>query len=314
MNKACFIVPFFGKFPNYFDLFLKSIEMNPEFDWLFFTDDTNYSFPDNAKVYEMSFEEVKALIQLKFDFKITLDTPYKLCDYKCAYGYIFREYVLNYGFWGYCDVDLVFGRIGKFIQDDDYTKYDKIGHLGHFSLYRNSPEINKIFMSDHSYKTVFTNSQNFIFDEWHEHSINRILLKKNKSINYLNSWADVYPYSSYFNLVRLDIESNKYITENKVKLFKWDNGRIFSIGAGNSEEFMYVHFQKRPMEYHFLKDADVFYCVPDQFLCEAEWNEKKCYRESVIRKLFDSKLIKHKFKVIKYNAKESIANIVRGKK
>lgn len=314
MNKACFIVPFFGKFPNYFSLFLKSIEMNPEFDWLFFTDDTNYTFPKNAIVYKMSFEKVKGIIQSKFDFKTTLDTPYKLCDYKCAYGYIFSEYVLDYEFWGYCDVDLIFGRISEFIRFTDYEKYDKIGHLGHFSLYKNCSDINNMFMSSSFYKKVFSNSRVFVFDEWGENSINRALLKNNKRINYLNSWADVYPYSSCFNLVRLDLESNKYITENKVRLFKWDNGRIFSIGAGNNEEFMYVHFQKRPMDYHFLKDADVFYCVPNQFLCEAEWDEKKYYRESVMRKLFDSKLIKHKFKVIKYNAKESIANIVRGKK
>jgi hypothetical protein len=313
MKKACFIVPFFGKFPNYFDLFLKSIEMNPEFDWLFFTDDTNYTFPPNTKVYEMSFDQIKELFQSKIDFNISLEAPYKICDYRCAFGYLFKEYISEYEFWGYCDVDLVFGRIGKFIQDADYIKCDKIGHLGHFSLYRNSPEINMVFMFDQSYKTVFTNPQNFIFDEWHEHSINKLLLKNNKKINYLNSWADVYPYSSYFNLVRLDLKKNEYITENKVRLFKWDNGRIFSVDAGNSEEFMYVHFQKRSMEYRDLKNADVYYCVPDRFLCESEWNEKKYFRESIMRKLFDSKYIKHRFKAIKYNTKESIANLVRGK-
>lgn len=314
MKKACFIVPFFGKFPNYFDLFLKSIEKNPEFDWLFFTDDTDYSFPKNAKVYEMRFEGVKDLIQEKFDFRVSLDAPYKLCDYRCAFGYLFEEYISEYEFWGYCDVDLVFGRISDFIQDDDYERYDKIGHLGHFSLYKNAPEVNKVFMSDSSYKTVFTNSHNFIFDEWHENSINRILLKNNKRINYLNSWADVYPFSSYFNLVRLNLEKNVYITENRIRLFKWQNGYISSIHAGKSEEFMYVHFQKRAMKYNGLINTDAFYCVPDQFISEDEWNENKYYRQSVMKKLFNSKFVKYKFKALKYNTKESIANIVRGKK
>lgn len=94
MKKCCFIIPYFGKLPNYFPLFLKTCQYNTNFDWLVFTDDgTEYDYPQNVQRVEMTFSELKQKIQSKFDFPISLSTPYKLCDYKPAYGYIFEEYL-----------------------------------------------------------------------------------------------------------------------------------------------------------------------------------------------------------------------------
>ena len=54
--KACFVIPYFGKFPNYFSYFLSSAIYNSNFDFLFVTD-IDYKFPDvrNIKVVNMSF-------------------------------------------------------------------------------------------------------------------------------------------------------------------------------------------------------------------------------------------------------------------
>lgn len=39
-NRVAFIIPYFGKFNNYFPLFLKSCEANADLcDWLIYTDD-----------------------------------------------------------------------------------------------------------------------------------------------------------------------------------------------------------------------------------------------------------------------------------
>lgn len=39
--KVAIILPYFGKLPNYFQLWIKSAEMNKDFDFLIFTDNTN---------------------------------------------------------------------------------------------------------------------------------------------------------------------------------------------------------------------------------------------------------------------------------
>ena len=38
-SKVTFIIPYFGKLPNYFDLFLKSCKYNGGYRWIVFTDD-----------------------------------------------------------------------------------------------------------------------------------------------------------------------------------------------------------------------------------------------------------------------------------
>ena len=87
---------------------------------------------------QITFEKLKLIIQNKFDFDIALKAPYKLCDYKPAYGYLFQEYLEGYEYWGYCDVDMIFGNLKRFLPDNVIGEYDKIGHLGHLSLYTKS--------------------------------------------------------------------------------------------------------------------------------------------------------------------------------
>lgn len=74
----------------------------------------------------MSFEKLKELVQSHFDFQISLEAPYKLCDFKPAYGDIFKDYAEKYDFWGHCDFDMIFGNLRKFFNEDKLEKYDKV--------------------------------------------------------------------------------------------------------------------------------------------------------------------------------------------
>ena len=58
-NRCCFIICYFGDFPNYFPLFLKSCEYNREFEWLIITDNkAEYDYPINVRKVNMSFSNV----------------------------------------------------------------------------------------------------------------------------------------------------------------------------------------------------------------------------------------------------------------
>ena len=106
MKTIAYIIPYFGKLPEMFDLWLKSCALNPTIDWLLFTNDkTEHQYPNNVKVTYMTFTELVSKIQSKFPFKILVPSPYRLCDYKVAYGHIFEEELNNYDYWGYCDLD-----------------------------------------------------------------------------------------------------------------------------------------------------------------------------------------------------------------
>ena len=55
-----YLIPYFGKLPESFQMWLLSCKMNPSIDWLLLTDDkTEYDYPDNVHVSYMSYEDIK---------------------------------------------------------------------------------------------------------------------------------------------------------------------------------------------------------------------------------------------------------------
>ena len=198
------IVPYFGKFPSYFPLWLSSCKYNPTVNWIIYTDcEDSYDYPANIEVVYCTFLDVAKRIQSHFDFKIELNNPYKLCDFKPTYGEVFQDDVKNFDFWGYCDIDLVFGDIRKFIHKSILSNYDRVLAHGHFSLFKNNKMVNAIYRSsiaeDLPYKRIFTNSKHFGFDE---HGKNYLydIFDKNKITTYLNNtlFADLDSFTRHF--------------------------------------------------------------------------------------------------------------------
>ncbi len=274
-SKICLIVPYFGKFNNYFQLFLNSCKFNPEINWLFFTDDqSKYDYPSNVKVIYMTFSEFRKKIQSKFDFRISLERPYKLCDYKCAYGYICSDYLIGYDFWGYCDIDLIFGKITDFITEELLRKYDKIGVLGHFTIFRNDETINRLFMSEidgtQYYRNVYQDNKSYIFDEEFNRSINTIFEEQKRHLCYFNAFANLYTKTSDFKLITLDIDSRKYIVEKRKRaFFVWENGSLSRYYLLNGklvkEDFMYMHLMRRKMKVRVNTDLNRYKIIPNAF-------------------------------------------------
>lgn len=275
MKKIAFVIPYFGKFNNYFQLFLNSCKYNDDCDWIIFTDDkTQYQYPTNVHVYYTNFEEMKKVFQKKFDFDIYMDKPYKLCDYKVSYGYVFEEYLQDYKFWGYCDTDLIFGNIKRFITEEDLNKYDKIGIFGHCTIFKNTKEINTLFMKELNgkvrYKEVFQNNKNCSFDEEYKESINNIFEEYKKKIKYDLKLANIYTKSSNFKLTEIDLNTYQYKIEKKKKaFFLWNHGELNRLINENrkiiSEEFLYIHMQSRKMKVMKNINKETYKIIPNYF-------------------------------------------------
>lgn len=146
-NKVAIIVPYFGRLTDYFELWLYSAGYNKEFDWLLFTDDKSanqYKCPANIKIFFLKFDDIRDRVSTILNYEFVLHKPYKLCDYKPLYGQIFKQYIEDYTFWGHCDLDIIWGNLGKYITDDILEKHDRIYRSGHLCLYRNSEQMNNI--------------------------------------------------------------------------------------------------------------------------------------------------------------------------
>ena len=81
----------------------------------------------------MSFLDMKNEIQKVFDFSICLESPYKLCDYRPTYGLALSKWIGTYDFWGYCDLDMLFGDLRKYFSDEILSKVDRCYVNGHIS-------------------------------------------------------------------------------------------------------------------------------------------------------------------------------------
>lgn len=121
MDKILVIIPYFGRLPNYFQAFLNSCRNTAILDFLLITDDHSlYEFPENFKVIYQDFDQLKNIIHLKFGKSAYADLPYKLCDYKSLYGYLFEEHLQDYQFWAHSDIDLLFGDVDSFLKKINY--------------------------------------------------------------------------------------------------------------------------------------------------------------------------------------------------
>ena len=262
MKSIAFIVPWGGKLPTYFQLWLETCRRNPSVDFLIFTDDnTKYNYPNNVKVHYMSFEQMKELFQKHYDFPISLNAPYKFCDFKPAFGEIFSDYLKDYDYWGHCDVDLIWGNIRKFVTDDILTSYKRIFSRGHCSIYENSLEVNALYRTlpacnCQNWKNVFQSEKSCCFDEWAGHcggGLSQIMLENNVEI-----FDEVY--SADINVNKGKFEINR-MGKHKNLFFVYKNGSLELKGSDIDREVLYAHFQKRNVKIDENVNYDTFYFV-----------------------------------------------------
>ena len=301
--------PYFGHLPNNFELWLKSCSFNKNFKFIVLTDDVrDFDCPENVEIIKMSFDELRKKIQSKFDFKISLETPYKLCDYKVTYGYVFDDLLLNCKYWGYCDLDLIFGDLKKFMPD---TEYDKISHLGPFCLYKNNLKINKAFMQNgyckFNYKNILSSKVHFGFDEIGKYGINSIFEKNNLSIyDYQKNAADINCILEGMNIT--SGHSGTYSTDIGKRVFEFNKGKIYGYSVENEKldkkEYAYIHFQKRKMENNCEK-KDNFIILHHSF---EDLKDRKIDKEYILenqpsKKMYYKRWVKFKMKAVKVRIK-----------
>lgn len=171
-QSIAILIPYFGRWPEFMELYLESCQANQLIDILFVTDLPPVAgAPSNVKFVPMSFEQLKKRIEDKFTLKLPEIKPYKLCDYRPAYGLIFQEELEGYGFWGYGDNDLVYGDLNVFLTEEVLENHDifafRKDHLhGPFTLYRNSEATNHLFEKSDQFRDIFLNLQYLSFDEF----------------------------------------------------------------------------------------------------------------------------------------------------
>ena len=271
--KIAILTCWYGPYPWYFPYFIHSCSYNATIDFLIITDNhaSIHNKPRNVKTIYKTLEEIKVIASEKLGYPITIDNPYKLCDFKPAYGFIFPEIIKSYDFWGHGDIDVVYGNIRNFMTEEILNSYDIISSrhdyiTGTFCLYRNSQQMNTLFMQSKDYKKVFSSSEHFCFDEcsflWKE----------------LENGASVFDYPDHIESMTHVVK--KAEAEEKLKAYfdfiivegtpgkiKWDKGKII---YKDMYEAMFYHLvifknkSNRPKIFDPIPDT--FYFTPKKIM------------------------------------------------
>lgn len=234
-KSIAIVICYFGKFPWYFDYFLHSCIFNPTIDFFIITDIDHYlkPLPVNVKFIHKTLADVNAIATSKLGFKIDITEPYKLCDFKPAYGFLFSELLVGYDFWGQSDIDLIYGNIRGFMTNEILSAYDfiNIRHdytTGCFALYKNTDFVNNLFKRSKDYIKVFTDTRHFCFDECnfvHEtltdgHSIFEIPTEIESFTHIIRAAEATGEIKAYFDFLLIEGLVGKIIFDNGVLTYK----------------------------------------------------------------------------------------------
>jgi hypothetical protein len=252
VKKVAFVIPYFGELPQYFPLFMASIIGKPV-DILFFSD-TNKpnNLPPNVIWNHITFSELIRLFSQKLGVEVTFSKPYKLCDIKPFYGFLFQDFLKDYDFWGSIDTDTILGNFENFIPDKILSEIDFYSGIkeyvsGSFFLMRNNDYCNNLFKKSKDWKEV-AKSQNYCcFDECGGFYFEP--LKAGKNISELNV-----PIQSFTEVVLLEMRNGLRAMFTNVILETKGFSPVKVVNNGiwfDNKEYLLVHFIYFKMKYYF---------------------------------------------------------------
>ncbi|MBN1187632.1 MAG: hypothetical protein JXB49_35485 [Bacteroidales bacterium] len=243
-----FCIPYLGPWPKWTPLFLNSCSFNSAIDFLLFSDRLpGIELPSNVRHYKMNSAELSEKFSKGVGTQISIVSGHKMCDFKPFYGRIFQEYLTGYQFWGYCDIDLVFGDLSKSLTPealanvDVFTPYDKYP-VGHCTVIRNCEVMNSLCMSIKDYVRRSAISKITFMDEL---GFNEVL-NNNNQIRFKKPENLRLECNSSFAAIGLTIKSSNEIdglSTSGMHLLKWQNGRTMLMQSHSREiECLYIHF------------------------------------------------------------------------
>jgi hypothetical protein len=261
-------IPYFGSFPNYFQLYLDSLGVNQDVLTVVLVTDIptlDYRLPPNLHLVNMTFDALRERVAtfLRNTFGKSppaselIQSPYKLVDFKVTYPLLFAEHydatnVDDFVGWG--DIDLIYGSLAQFVKGN----YDIIGGWhGHFTAIKNTDLFKNLFLTvPKFYDLVTDNSKTYITDEIaYREPLVAFIKQHNLKMCFLNaSFTDVIP-PCFFHLSRPDhakYAKNYYSLYKPAKninyMHRKANGHLETVfDDGEIQETSYLHMQKRKL-------------------------------------------------------------------
>jgi hypothetical protein len=171
LPSVCLVACYLGPLPGWINQYLLSCAYNPSIDFLICTDQADFpAAPPNVRVKQLSESSFNALATNTIGVNVRLSHSRKLCDFKPTYGHLFEEFLKNWDYWGYTDLDVVYGDIRRFLSVAKLQQFDvftarKEFLVGHFTLFRNNSRMRMLYQQGADYQATLQSRRMLSFSE-----------------------------------------------------------------------------------------------------------------------------------------------------
>jgi hypothetical protein len=227
---------YFGRWPPWMNFFVESCKWNPDVRWLIYTDcGEPENRADNIEYVHISFDDYKALVRERLGIAFDPAHPYKICDLRPAYGALYEREIAGYPFFGYSDIDVIFGDISGFYGERQFAELDVVSThpdrlSGHFAVLRNTPDIRRMFESIPGFRELLEQPDQMSVDETHfsrlvlrSPALRTLFVERYSTVLSVRGWHDG--------------------TMNYPQSWFWRHGKLTNARDGE-REFLYLHFMR----------------------------------------------------------------------
>ena len=180
------------------------------------------------------------------ELKTQILRPFKVCDFRPAFGHIFSGELQDTDYWGWGDIDVIYGNLDKLSHllkknSSDVMSARSQFISGQFCLLRNTSVVNSLYLSSKDWVRVATESRNYDFDEV-DHFKDRTA----------QSFTEICMKAHLDKGLRLTLKDfghdDKVLRKRALKLL-WRDGELHDLLTGR-ESFLY-HFIDRKNDQRF---------------------------------------------------------------
>lgn len=170
MKSIAILIDYFGSWPQWFPVFLSSCKFNSTVNWIIRTDcDIPEDAPPNVRLIRMEYGDYIRNVSRALGINFNPSSNYKICDIKPMYADMYSDDIKDFDYFGFGDLDVIYGDIRKFYTED-ILSHDVIStHAtmlsGHLALFRNTEALRKAYTNIPRWKEYMENPECTRFDE-----------------------------------------------------------------------------------------------------------------------------------------------------
>lgn len=248
-SSILFFTAWFGPWPAWMKFYLQSCRWNDDIDWVLIGDaPPPADVPPNVRFVTWSFADYRAEIERRLGISCDWTSPYKLCDIKPMFAHLHPELVAGHDFWGFTDLDVIFGRLRHFFTEafldhDVISSHDDIT-AGHMTIVRNTPRMNTAFRRVLGWRRLISGTENRGFDEraWSNLFLpvrGSLVQRMKQRLRSPRLAADAL-FEEQFST---DLRPRRWIDGSQTypSIWFWDRGRL-TTDLAPDREMLYLHF------------------------------------------------------------------------